>query len=77
MTKEFNKGREYEKLEHSMRFHLFFGYGCLIGGIIFLVPGVIFSNWSGISIGGFISLLGGLSLYLGYSEKKELKKLKW
>lgn len=70
MKTAFEKGREYERLIESKRFHLFFGWGCIIGGIVFMIPRIL----SFISL--FLIILGGVSLYLGYQERRELNEKK-
>ena len=77
MANEFNKGREYERKQDSMRFHFFLGYGCVIGSIIFSVGYFFNPTKTNIYTSLLILLFGLLSLYLAYSEKKELKKLRW
>lgn len=73
---QFEKGREYERLYDSMRLHLVFGYGCIFGSMLFLV-GYIFNIFIQDYVNAVCYLLllffGFFSLYLGYSEKKELK----
>jgi hypothetical protein len=76
MKNNFEKGREYERLYSSKRFHLFFGWSCTVAGIIFIIPKLLFVNYSFISVPITLIILGGLSLYLGYSERKELKEIK-
>lgn len=71
---KFDKGREYERLESSKSLHLFMGWGLLIFGLILLVVGIWSPEERFSSI--FLLILFGLaSLYIGYSEKKQLKTL--
>ena len=67
MSNEFNKGREYERKQDSIRFNLFLGYGCIIGSFIFSI-GYFFNPistnvWTSL----FLVFFGALSLYLAYS----------
>ena len=70
MTKEFERGMEYERLSREKSFHLFLGYG-LVGGSILMVFSPYWNFWSSLCL----CIFGILSLLAGYSEKKELKLL--
>ena len=75
MTTEFEKGREYEHQRRQRAFHLFLGGSCLVLSPIWF----FFSVWDfqqrlyGLL---FFLVIGSLSLWLGYSGKKEIKELK-
>ena len=69
---EFEKGQKYEQLKKSSWDKISLGYGLLSANL--LIP---FAYWDfmtkiiGIGLFNFIALI---CLWLGYSEKKEMKK---
>lgn len=72
---KFERGREYERLDHQVSQHLFLGWSCLVMGIIWF----FFSIWDfKTRLYGTIGLLlfSGASLSLGYSGRKELRQWK-
>lgn len=74
-SKEFEKGRAYERISDDSFFHLFFGWACIIMAIAWF----FFSVWSFKQrVWGMFYLLvfGIVSLYIGYSNKRKLEKLK-
>ena len=74
MKKEFEKGMEYEVKRKNISFHLFMGWSCLVLSPIWF----FFSFWDFRTrfLGGIVLLIFGLlSLWLGYSEIKEIKKI--
>lgn len=77
-NKEFERGRAYESKSHRMGLHMWLGYGCTIFGLIFLITWIFLKgnpiNYANLWTAIFLLIFGLLSLYLGYHEKKELKK---
>lgn len=75
MTKEFEKGREYERISYYISFHKYLGWACLVMAPIWY----FFSVWdfnTKIYGWGALTIFGCLALWLGYSEAKELEKIK-
>lgn len=72
---EFNKGMLYERKMRDRSFHKFLGWACILFGSFWF----FFSVWDfNTRAWGFVILLvvGVLSLYLSYQERKELKEIK-
>ena len=74
MTEEFEKGREYERINSQKSQHLFLGWGFIIMSPIWF----FFSVWDfNVKFYGGIGLFvfGLLWLYVARSEKKQLGKI--
>jgi hypothetical protein len=71
INKQFDKGREYERLRRDSSRNLWLGYGLLLYPIL-----MIFGKHFDLTSFILLIVLGLFCLYVGYSEKKELKKFK-
>ncbi|CAK0756637.1 hypothetical protein CCP1ISM_60012 [Azospirillaceae bacterium] len=75
-SKEFEKGREYESLSHSALQHKFLGFGCLFFSILLFFVSFFRSQKDNYLTVIFLLGVGIISLYLGFSEAKELKEMR-
>jgi len=76
MRNKFELGREYERKDSNKRLYLFLGYGTIIWSILFSIGYYFTPTKSNMYTSLFLLFFGLFFLYVGYSEKKELKKLK-
>lgn len=74
MVSKFEKGMRYEKLRANSFFHKFLGWACIV-----LSPILSLFSLGILKIRFvcdlFLFIFGLLSLYLGYSEAKEMREM--